>query len=45
MEDFVALIPEGQKADLIDGRYDLAPLEQNRIFRSDVLEGFWLDVE
>ena len=30
---------------LIDGRYHLAALEQNRIFRSGVLEGFWLDVE
>ena len=30
---------------LIDGRFDLVPLEQNRIFRSEVLEGFWLDVE
>ena len=30
---------------LADGRYHLAQREQNRIFRSDVLEGFWLDVE
>jgi len=30
---------------LLDGRYHLVPLEQNRIFRSEVLEGFWLDVE
>ena len=27
------------------GRYEPVPLEQNRIFRSVVLEGFWLDVE
>ncbi len=27
------------------GRYELVPLEHNRIFRSTVLEGFWLDVE
>jgi len=27
------------------GRYEPVPLEQNRIFRSAVLEGFWLDVE
>lgn len=27
------------------GRYALVPLEQNRIFHSAVLEGFWLDVE
>lgn len=30
---------------LAEGRYELAPLERNRIFRSSVLEGFWLDVE
>ena len=30
---------------LLDGRYHLVPLEQNRIFRSEVLEGFGLDVE
>lgn len=27
------------------GRYELVPLEHNRIFRSTVLAGFWLDVE
>jgi Uma2 family endonuclease len=27
------------------GRYELLPLEHNRMFRSGVLEGFWLDVE
>jgi len=27
------------------GRYEPVPLEQNRIFRSAMLEGFWLDVE
>jgi Uma2 family endonuclease len=27
------------------GRYALVPLEHNRLFRSAVLEGFWLDVE
>lgn len=26
-------------------RYELVPLERNRIFRSEVLPGFWLDVE
>ena len=30
---------------LTDGRYHLVPLEQNRIFHSEILEGFWLDVE
>jgi len=30
---------------LAEGRYDLVPLEQNRIFRSTALEGFWLDIE
>jgi len=30
---------------LMEGRYELVPLEQNRIFRSAVMEGFWLDVE
>jgi Uma2 family endonuclease len=28
-----------------EGRYRLAPLEQNRIFRSKALSGFWIDVE
>ena len=27
------------------GRYELIPLEDNRLFRSAVLEGFWLNVE
>jgi Uma2 family endonuclease len=30
---------------LHEGHYELVPLEHNRIFRSAVLEGFWLDVE
>lgn len=30
---------------LIEGRYELVPLERNRIFRSRILKGFWLDVE
>ena len=30
---------------LIDQRYQLVQLEQNRIFRSEVLDGFWLDVD
>jgi Uma2 family endonuclease len=30
---------------LHEGRYELVPLEHNRIFRSAILEGFWLDVE
>jgi Uma2 family endonuclease len=30
---------------LTAGRYELVPLEHNRIFRSAVLESFWLDVE
>jgi Uma2 family endonuclease len=30
---------------LEEGRYRLAPLEQNRIFRSRVLSGFWIDVD
>ena len=30
---------------LVGGRYELVPLEDNRIFRSSVLEGFWIDVE
>jgi Uma2 family endonuclease len=30
---------------LVEGRYELVPFEQNRIFRSTALEGFWLDVE
>jgi Uma2 family endonuclease len=28
-----------------EGRYLLVPLERNRIFRSEVLPGFWLDVD
>jgi Uma2 family endonuclease len=30
---------------LIDGQYELAPLEDNRIFRSRVIPGFWLNVD
>jgi Uma2 family endonuclease len=30
---------------LQDGRYQLVPLEDNRIFRSSVLPGFWLNVD
>jgi Uma2 family endonuclease len=30
---------------LTDGRYEPVPLEENRIFKSRVLPGFWLDVE
>jgi Uma2 family endonuclease len=30
---------------LTDGRYDLVRLERNAIFRSEVLPGFWLDVD
>ena len=30
---------------LMEGRYELTPLENNRIFRSVALAGFWLDVE
>lgn len=29
---------------LSDGRYELTPLEQNRLFRSSVIPGLWLDV-
>lgn len=28
---------------LIEGRYELIPLEEGRMFRSSVLDGFWLD--
>ena len=30
---------------LKNGRYDVVPLEENRIFRSDAISGFWLNVE
>jgi len=30
---------------LADGRFQPVPLEDNRIFRSDALPGFWLNVE
>ncbi|NUQ65054.1 MAG: Uma2 family endonuclease [Pirellulales bacterium] len=30
---------------LEQGRYELAPLEQNRVFRSRALPGFWIDVD
>lgn len=29
---------------LVEGRYELAPLENNRIFRCGVIPGLWLDV-
>lgn len=40
--------PMQQRAEfhvLRDGAYVLAPLEQNRIFRSQAVPGFWLDVD
>ena len=40
--------PAGQRCEfhrLHEGRYELVPLEHNRLFRSAVMEGFWLDVE
>ncbi len=30
---------------LVDGRYDVVPLDENRIFRSQAIPGFWLNVE
>ena len=30
---------------LEEGRYQLAPLKQNRLFRSRALPGFWIDVD
>jgi len=30
---------------LEEGRYQLAPLEENRLFRSRALSGFWIDVD
>ena len=30
---------------LVNGKYEAVPLEENRIFRSAVIAGFWLDVE
>ena len=30
---------------LVDGTYEPVPLEDNRIFRTAVIPGFWLDVE
>ena len=30
---------------LEEGRYQLAPLEENRLFRSRTLPGFWIDVD
>ncbi len=30
---------------LEEGRYRLVPLEQNRLFRSRALSGFWIDVD
>jgi Uma2 family endonuclease len=30
---------------LTRGRYEPVPLEDNRIFRSEVIPGFWLDIE
>jgi hypothetical protein len=30
---------------LVDGRYELTPLEENRVFRTAVIPGFWLNVD
>jgi Uma2 family endonuclease len=48
VREYWLIDPMQQRADfyrLNEGRYALASLERNRIFRSEVLPGFWLDVE
>jgi Uma2 family endonuclease len=46
--EYWILDPVQQRAEfyrLGEARYVLVPLEHNRIFRSEAMEGFWLDVE
>ncbi|HXG66473.1 MAG TPA: Uma2 family endonuclease [Blastocatellia bacterium] len=48
VEEYWIIDPMQRRAEfhrLHERIYQLVPLEQNRIFRSSVLEGFWLDVE
>lgn len=47
-EEYWLIDPLQRRAEfyrLREGIYQIVPLEQNRIFRSKTLEGFWLDVE
>ena len=40
--------PKGMNVEFyrfVEGRYELIPLEEGRIFRSSVLNGFWLDTD
>ncbi len=47
VEEYWIVDPRMQRAQFLrlkGGRYELAMLESNRIFRSSVIPGFWLDV-
>ena len=46
--EYWSIEPRQRRAEfhrLTDRRYELVPLARNRIFRSEALPGFWLDVE
>lgn len=47
VEEYWIVDPRQQRVQFLrlkNGRYELAPLEENRIFKSAVIPGFWLDV-
>jgi len=47
VEEYWIVDPRQQRVQFLrlkNGRYDLAPLEENRVFKSSVIPGFWLDV-
>jgi Uma2 family endonuclease len=47
VEEYWIVDPRQQRVQFLrlkNGRYELAPLEENRIFKSSVIPGFWLDV-
>jgi hypothetical protein len=48
IDEYWIIDPIQQRTEFLvleEGRYRLAPLEQNRLFRSRALPGFWLDVD
>lgn len=47
VEEYWIVDPRQQRAQFLrlkNGRYEIAPLEENRIVKSSVIPGFWLDV-
>jgi Uma2 family endonuclease len=48
VEEYWIVDPRAKRVQFLqleNGQYELAPLEDNRIFRSRVIPGFWLNVD